>query len=365
MYKHFKAPLFRGFFLSLLLPTFTSVHGGELHSHSPRTVWFGISSDNYSEAITLQDLYEDEPESVKKGDLIYSFSQWQFGYQLNNSFGFGFIRGLDIYAQHSPDAASIYYSSNASGQDFEERDYKYQLDGNVQRTQGIFLTYDTLVGDLAIQSMFEAGQAFGLTSVDINGDLSYQDDQLIGTADIDYFYEKDALYKREVDKPEGNYWSVSINLIYPSPLGKHMLSIQDLFNQTHWHAAPFTQVQINTDRVATTNENGNTVFRPLGSGLETYKSKTQVFPRQIDFKNNLDFNEHLEFIIGAKSIDKDVWPYLGSAILAEDIEIAYHIKQESISVSQILGPNFRYRLEADQLFIDKTHRLLFSAEISY
>ncbi len=365
MYKHLKAPLLRGFFLSLLLSTFTSVHGGELYSHSPGTVWFGVSSDNYSEAITLQDLYEDEPESVKNGDLIYSFSQWQIGYQLNKSFGFGFIRGLDIYAQHSPDAASIYYSSNAHGQDFEERDYKYQLNGDVQRTQGLFLIYDTQLGDLAIQSMFEAGQAFGLTSVDINGDLSYQDDQLVGTADIDYFYEKDALYKREVSKPEGNYWSVSVKLTYLSELGKHVLSIQDLFNQTHWHAAPFTQVQINTDRVAATNENGSTVFRPLGSGLETYKSKTQIFPRRVNFRNHLKLNDHLDILMGAKTIKKDVWPYIGTGVISKNIDIAYHVKEESISISQLVSSNFRYRLETDQTSLNEMHRLLISAEISY
>ncbi len=364
MYKHFRAPLLRGFFLSLVF-VITPVFGGDLHTPAPNTAWFTVSSNNYSEAITILDLYEDDPESVQDGDLIYSFSQWQIGYQLNPSIGFGFIRGLDIYAKHSPDAADIYYSSNAHGQEFENRNYKYNLEGDVQRTQGFFLTYNTELGDLTISSMFEVGQAFGLTSVDINGDLSYESDQLIGTADIDYFYEKDALYKREVPEPEGNYWSVSVMLAYPSVLGRHTLSIEDLLNQTHWHDAPFTQVQINTDRVAATNDNGSTVFRPLGSGLETYQSKMQVFPKRINFKNYLVIDKNLEAIIGTKAIEKDIWPYLGASILTSNLDITYHFKEKSISITQSVNHNFNYRLEADQLTFEDMHRLLFSLEFFY
>jgi hypothetical protein len=364
MIKHLRAPLLRGFFLSLVF-VITPVLGGDLHTPAPNTAWFSVSSNNYSEAITILDLYEDDPESVQDGDLIYSFSQWQIGYQLNSSIGFGFIRGLDIYAQHSPDAADIYYSSNAHGQEFENRNYKYNLEGDVQRTQGFFLTYNTQLGDLTITSMFEAGQAFGLTSVDINGELSYENDQLIGTADIDYFYEKDALYKREVPEPEGTYWSVSITLAYPSNIGRHSLTIDDLFNQTHWHEAPYTQVQINTDRVAATNDKGSSVFRPLGSGLETYQSKTQVFPKRINFKNYLIIDERLEAIAGVNTIDKDIWPYLGTSILASNLDISYHIKEKSISINQSVNSHFNYRLEADHLAFEDMHRLSFSLEFFY
>lgn len=365
MYKHFKAPLLRGFFLSLILLIQTSVFAVELNQHQDGVLWYSVSSDSYSEAMTIMDIFEDNPESISKGEIIYSYSQWQIGYQLNEYVGFGLIRGLDLYAEHSPDAARIYYADNVDNQELEERRYNYQLEGDMQRTQGLFITFSRKVKGLSIYTMLEAGQAFGLTSIDIDGDLNYQDGQLVGSADIDYFYEKDALYKREVDSAQGKYWSVSLKLKHSSLLGKHELTIKDLFNQTYWSSAPYTHVLLNTDRVATTDENGNISFRPLGSGIETYKSKTQIFPSRIDLRNYLEINDKAEMILGVKSISDNVWPYLGFAASKFNLNLTYHINEQSLALYHKVNSNVLYQLEVDQADIEEMQRIQFGLEISY
>jgi hypothetical protein len=329
--------------------------------HKVNEVWLSFSSNHYSDAFSISDLYEDTPESVHSGSVIYSFSQWQLGYQLNPHVAVGIARGWDIYAQHSEIAARVYAEQEISlGQ------HAYTLVGDVQKTQGLFVAFNGDLNNVNVQIVLEAGEAFDLTSVDINGDVQNQSDALSGVVNIDYFYEKDALYHRKLStKPKGQYGSLSVNIRYVSLWGRHSLQLQDLLNETHWSNAPFTQVQINTNKVASIDENGVVTARPLGSGIETFKSLNQRFPVRIKLANHVAINKHHELIVGLNSMDDYIWPFVGWRLTPLNMDMSYHFKERSISVSQQWNKYFSYNLTSDHLDTNKMQRLKIGFEVRY
>jgi len=362
MFDHFKALLLQGFFMCVSI----SALAVDFESHPANTLWFSLSSDNYSESFSIGDLYNDNPQFAKQGEIIYSFSQWQYGYQINDYIALGFIRGLDIYAKHSSSAADIYYLTNTKDEKIEDGDYLFTLNADVQRTQGLFVALNTQVCNLSVTALLEGGQVFGLTAVDVNGNVRYQEEQLAGTLDIDYYYESDALYGRKLTStPEGRYWSLSLKFEYASRYGQHLLMVKDAVNETYWSNAPRTQATLNTDRIVNIDNDGIITVRPLGSGRESFTHKTQIFPARIEFKNYLDVSQNVALIVGLKAIDENTWPFIGTRINHLDMNVSYHINEQSISIEHGLNSNFRYQLAVDKLSSQNAQRLQLGLEVSY
>ena len=363
IYMHKTALPRQGFFMALLIACVCQVQLAHA-INSPHPVnesWLSMRSDSYSDAFKILDLYNDNPRSRQAGDVIYSFSQWQLGRQIHPNIALGVIGGWDIYGQHSELAAKIY-----AQQEVKAGQYDYQLEADMQRTQGLFVAFNFGINQFNVHALLEAGQAFGLTSVDIHGNLSSQDNRLAGIADIDYFYEKDALYHRKLNKtPAGRYVSLSVDLSYASVWGEHRLHMQDLFNQTHWHNAPFTQLALNTNKVSSIDDNGVVSVRPLGSGRETFKSFNQVFPARIEFSNYFKIDNTARAVLGLNTIKDDVWPFIGWQFSRGNMQVRYHVKQQAFAVSQRYNPYFSYQFSSDHLDGSKIQRLQFGIELRY
>jgi len=341
--------LLRGFlFLGLFIGTMPS-------ALAEAQGWFHIQTDNYSDAIAIDDLRFDRPSSHRNGDHLYSFTQWQVGIHTAPWLAFGYKQRLDLYANHSSDAALIYYAS-AQKQDVEERDYDYQLDGYVQRTQGVFTEIHLNWESIKTRWILEGGEATGLTKLDIDGDLTYANDQIIGTASLDYYYEQDVLYDRKVTPATGHYYSLSFEGVYQSGVGLHKVDIQDWFNETVWHKAPYTAVTMNTDRVADRDDDGHIMIRPLGSGIETYKRLSVRLPARVDLYNELHWQSRYLPVVGTRFFNGRYYPYLGSK-LGSHMALTYHARTESYKIAHEISPMLHYQFEIDSLSLQKAHRI--------
>jgi hypothetical protein len=358
-----KTLLRQGFFIPLIVYALLNTHSAYSNNNQHRIgeTWLSISSNSYSDAFTIIDLYKDDPTSLQPGGVIYSFNQWVLGHKFHTNISAGVHAGFDFYAQHSDIAAKIYAQKKVSlGQ------HSYTLIANAQRTNGLFVAFDYKDSVFESQIMLEAGQATELTSVELTGDLLYEENALSGTANIDYFYEKDALYDRELESiSKGTYFSMSATLIYRSRLGKHSLHMQDIVNQTQWHSAPYTYVKLNTNRISSIDDNGVITVRPLGSGLETYKSMTQRFPAKINFSNHLYATKNQNFIIGLQSIQSHSWPYIGWEYSPSNFEAIYHYKEHSVSVAHRVNSFISYNINSDHIDKNKIQRFQIGVEVRY
>lgn len=325
--------------------------------------WFSVQTDNYSDAIPIDDLRFDRPSSHRKGDHLYSFTQWQVGIHPKKWLAFGYKQRLDLYANHSSDTALIYYAS-AQKKDVEERDYTYQLDGYVQRTKGVFAYISLDWEAFSTRFTLECGETTGLTKVDIDGDLTYDNDQINGTALLDYYYERDVLYDRKVTPASGQYYSLSFEGTYRSDFGLHKVDIQDWINETVWKDAPYTAVSMNTDRVADRDDDGHITIRPLGSGIETYEDLSVSLPTRINFYNELNFDADYSPILGSRFFNGRYYPYLGSK-LGTGVGVTYQIRTRSVGLKYDASKIVQYQIEMDTLQYKDAHRINLALKVNW
>lgn len=347
----------RGFLVFGLLIAMTSTAFAEIKG------WFHVQTDNYSDAVSIEDLRRDKPSSYRSGDHLYSFSDWQVGVNLNPWLALGYKQRLDLYANHSGDAALIYYSS-AQKIDLEERNYNYYLDGYVQTGKAILVAVDLDWNSLETRWLVEVGKTTGLTKADIDGDLTYGSNQINGTVSLDYYYESDVLYDREVEPAEGRYYSISFKGALSSSLSRHELEVKDLSNETTWENAPYTAATMNTDRVADRDDEGHITIRPLGSGIETYRQLKVRLPARVNFHNQFFTSAFLSPIVGTRHFNGRYYPYLGARV-SSLFELTFHSRTQSIGFQHTPSEYLQYRVEMDSLNSSNAHRIQFALSLNW
>lgn len=353
-------PFIGGIFILVLSLYSVSVFSD---SYQDNFVWFSLETDNYSQSIPIKDLQDDSPRHYESGTHIFSFSKWQAGFSITPYASFGVVQRQDVYVRHSPDTALIYYNSNEHNV-LDERQYNLLLKGYAQQTKGIVSKLNYSGSFFRTEWTFELGKASNLTWIDIDGDLIYEGSEIKGDTKLNYFYERDALFDRNVKPAYGWYYSVSLDAAVTSKIGVHRLQILDLYNQTEWESAPHTQASLNTNRIADQNEQGHISVRPLGSGIENFQDLRVRLPPRIEFKNEFTSIYSWIPILGTQYFNGEYYPYVGLKPWPH-VSTSYHVKSKSYELSHHLNSKVHYQIELDTLNVKFMRRLNLTISLSW
>jgi hypothetical protein len=266
---------------------------------SSKTVSIVFSSESYSESFSLLDLYEDDPSFVKKGASLYSHTELSMEYRFSfdqlkaHSYLIGYFKRYDYQAKHSNGAAQLYFVSQHDTEN-ETLALDLELKFDTLSSQGLRLGYQWDFHQNASWLVyFDLGQGDQLLSANVDGYLeqnlsdSAQGDSLAGDIRLDYYFQRDPIYSRSVNPAKGQVFAVSSQLDFNTDVSRHRILLKDLYFLASWPDAPYTQNEINSQRVQT-RDDGSFNIRPLGSGRESFSSLDQTLAMRIYSQHELN-----------------------------------------------------------------------------
>jgi hypothetical protein len=266
---------------------------------SDKTVSIVFSSESYSESFSLLDLYEDDPSFVKKGRSLYSHTELNMEYRFSfdqlkaHSYLIGYFKRYDYQARHSNGAAELYYVSQHEFEG-EALALDLELKFDTLSSQGLRLGYQWNFNRNARWLVYlDIGQSEQLMSANVDGYLeqdptdSASGNSLAGDIYLDYYFQQDPIYSRSVNPAKGQVFAVSSQLDFNTDISRHHILLKDLYFLARWPNAPYTQNEINSQRVQT-RDDGSFNIRPLGSGRESFSSLDQTLAMRIYSQHELN-----------------------------------------------------------------------------
>ncbi len=259
-----------------------------------------------NDALSFYSMFNDEWDgssirnNTNHGDAYWNteiaaiYSGWRFA---------GFYRG-ELFLKANKDSIEIFQMINKEQNlpvnehfdiDVESKGFSA---GGIELSKGISLDsiLNGLSGGLTARCMSGERIQQGF----IKGDITTADDPLLYEAqlDMDYIYDENYVYDREVDPGVGTGYSFDIGLKYHlSEAIRTEVLFRDILGKIYWEETAFTH-----GHAASETRVGDE-FRPTISGKENYEDFTQDIVSKTDLsmtytKNQYCFNTTVNLIDG-------------------------------------------------------------------
>ena len=327
--------------------------------------YISLESENYSEALRVYDLVKEEANDVQDGEIVYTHSRFELGGSFKG-FGAAYLQRLDGELEHASDVALIYYYEKQDARNIQNRIYDYSVKVSSLASKGVTVFYAYEWQETAwLKLNIDVAETTYLNEGALNGKLNYSDDQLSASAQLNWSYEKDALFKRNVKAAKGELFAASFIIGAYSKIGSHQLKISDLYHQVEWENAPYTNMQANTDRVGGVGDDGKLSIRPLGSGVEGYKDVSQSLDPRYYFTNIFTM-AYGDLLLDVDYVADIIWPRVGYALpfLEQKIALKYSLDDSSVFLAYEYADHFNIYLNMDDVSYKKAHRIDLGFKVS-
>lgn len=158
------------------------------------------------------------------------------------AFAIALLNRYDYTAEYSPDTADLYYRIE-NDLPVTERTYDLELDLHHIHASGLALESQHRIHQRAVLELRVAGlRAYRTLSGTAAGTVAFTaDGRIEGGAEIDYLYEEDLLFDREVPAPRGWGWTSGASLLLDITEGTTArLWTDDPLSRIYWRNAPQT-----------------------------------------------------------------------------------------------------------------------------
>lgn len=198
----------------------------------------------------------------------------------------------DYYAEYDPDVARLLVN-DANGLPIQAGAYDVDLSLNEVQATGIGMSIShDLTDTISVEASVTALSLDRLTDGDVTGQLSApQDGQFEAALSADYYYTRDIILERDVERPDGYGVTTDLKVNW-APTDNINVSVEarDLYSELHWKDAPRTELVSNTNRV-TVADDGLLNVRPTLSGRESYEDHKQRYNPRLAASVAYDVNE--------------------------------------------------------------------------
>lgn len=241
-----------------------------------------VQSINYSQPVSVAALFGDWHPPFNGGDTALTYNKAEAGVTWDD-WQLGLFKRNDYRLEFSRDMADFYFRTKNRLPLDTGRTYYLRIRAQQQVSHGLRLGY---------RHQFESGIFLGVAGAWLQGD-ALTDGHLDGQAsaisatdydfqfDTNYVYSRDVLFERDVNAPQGDGYSVDINLRWTlNEYFAAQLEVTDLAGEIRWKHAPYTTATA-TSATKSYDENGYVRYAPAISGYESWKNFTQTLPRKI------------------------------------------------------------------------------------
>ena len=278
----------------------------------PTTFFTTLDAEVYTESQPVKSFIDDFDAPLKSGDSAFTFNIFELGIKTRN-YTVGVQSRFDYLLEFDPDTAR-YLHTEKNDLPFEERDYRYFLDGKQATTNGVFVAYDFKFLDnnaLTITPKFTIFSSAHFQDAKVDGTVF--SDEIQGALEVDYYYSKDLLFKRFTsdENPTGLGYSFDLNINWQiTPELELNVQAQDLAYETEYKEAGFVQ-GYTTEVPFTESESGSIITEPTirlttsANGHEvdhTFEMPVRL-KASLNYRINNAFSAHLM----AKQIKSDTF----------------------------------------------------------
>lgn len=241
-----------------------------------------VKSVSYSEPVALEFMLGEQQVPFKGGNKAFTYNKAEVGFRWG-SWQFGFLKRFDYQLAFSSETAELIYLAENRLPLEVGREYELRIKAKHNYSRGLRLAYKHRFSsriNVGLAASYLQGKAFtdgsiqGSARVTAENNYDFQ-------FDADYFYSRDILFERDVDAPNGNGYSLDLNIGWqPNKYFTAQLEIVDLVGKMFWDNAPFTTV-VASSNTKTFDDEGYVRYEPAVSGFGSNKNFTQTLPRKI------------------------------------------------------------------------------------
>jgi hypothetical protein len=246
-------------------------------------LYLEIDSYARSEPLAIRALIKDFRGPLSSGHDAHTHNRMEIGSR-SGDWQLAYVQRYDYEIKASRDFVEAYHALRNGGQLQEGRRYDLRLQGWHLRNDGLKVLRDFNLSQrvAGARTRLTAGgtlmRGLALTDGLLSGDGTGLDvDTLDYAVDVDYFYSRDSLFKREVGGPSG--WGLGLDLAAALEWSTVSLNIRvgDLLGFMRWSNAPFTSARADSERGGERADGG---LNPVLTGFEGFKTHRQrLHPR--------------------------------------------------------------------------------------
>jgi hypothetical protein len=307
-----------------------------------------IESFSYSEPIAIGDAVDgfDGPFYGGENALTHNWAETGVRY---GKWGVGILGRYDYETEFSRDAAEFLYKIDNKQDLTVNKRYDIALNVRNTRSEGVrFFFRDRLLQNLQAELGVSYLKGIGITEGYIEGQATaLAENDYDFRFYTDYVYEKDLLFDRPVDAPNGAGFSVDLQLDWRIlPKLNASLVARDLYGVIRWEDAPYTKATATSD-VKEFDEDGYVVYKPNISGIESNRDFTQKLPIKAFLTLAYTVTAHIDLLGDVLHYKSNDFFQLGAAYQANDrhrfdlmymldvqaVTLAYHWKYAGVRLS--------------------------------
>ena len=299
----------------VILSLFVAAHA-QAGKH-PITVHHSFSSEIYTEAQPVKAFLDEFDKPLETGDNAFTFNTFELGVK-HMGVGVGVQSRFDYVLEFDPDTA-LYTHLEKNDLPFENRNYRYYLEGKQSTTHGVYISYDI---ELFKKSLIIAPKVTYFQSTHFQDgviDGTIYSDEVEGALNVDYYFSKDVLFKEftPATSPQGKGYSFDLGMSWQATgdLNIHVLA-KDLFYEAEYEGSGFVK-GFTTDIPFQENEDGTLSTSP------TVKLNTSSFDREImhtlerdaRYYVNVDYqyNDRIAFQLASRKYHNDAFHQMSAS----------------------------------------------------
>lgn len=246
-------------------------------------VYIETESIAVSESVDLESLLDgfQGDRLDASGQRIFSHNEVAIGAKATKwatEWDAAVVGRYDYFADYSTDTAALVF---AYANSFDPAPGNYDVDLSLREIQSTGLRFGA---SSKLSEQFEIGsriflfQSRMLTNGRLNGSISLDQNALVsGQADLDYFYQEDLLFNREVNAPKGQGISTDIFARWnATPRLAVNVELEDVWSMIEWNDAPRTVATADTN-TARFDPDGLLVVNPVLQSQTTFEDFRQEF----------------------------------------------------------------------------------------
>ena len=326
-------------------------------------VYMQADSLSFSEPVPVHGYFNDWRTPFHGGERGLTYNYAEAGI-VEGNWALGLVARYDEYLHFSPDTAELYYRTtnhlplqqgrhyavDLHAQQFAARGLRLGFHYPLQPalTIGVGLSYlrGTQLTDGALR-----GEAVAINAKDYNYNIA-----------VDYSYSEDHLFKRQVDTPTGQGYSLDLSLDWRTERLAAHLRVTDLLGRLYWHDAPYTTATATSDTKAY-GPDGYLIINPTLSGYEGNSSFAQRLPTRAHLNIRGTVTDTVDVIADIYYTELKTFTPLGVSYRYNKArtELQYDWQTGAVTLGY-QGTHFKVRVTSDNLDWQQARTLGLSLE---
>ncbi|MFN3713634.1 MAG: hypothetical protein ACK4SX_08245 [Alcanivoracaceae bacterium] len=234
--------------------------------------------EGHSDSFPVHSLIHGLDKHYRSGEFNFVVNRTETGLRRGET-AWGVLYRYEAYADASRAASELIWRVETDQDIPAQRDWPLQLQVNQVAMQGMVVSRRVDLADgLALTAAFQLLHATQMMDGIVQGHITTYDDEYQGQLHLHYFYTRDALWDRPVDRRRGQGLALDVTLDWQIDTRQTLrLVLLDAANGIYWKDMYYTRSDLDSDRYSY-DADGRLEVRAAMTGFEGNRSHWQRLP---------------------------------------------------------------------------------------